>query len=275
MALFPDGIQSALCGVTPTNDFFIIAVGLILKKNDFRMRVNVNVADEDIAGAGTLVSVLENDLPIGRFVGIEIGVVHGLVIGVVANDKNLDFTIKVEVGEADVTVGGKTVWRRYGLGHCHGILIRIGSADDVHIVDGVAANQLLLRIVQYIASERHGVIGVVIIAVTVKRCPSVTQAFVAVGRSRTEPFQRGRIKNVAARIHFWITITVEVGERDHAIARSGSVGNIQQSAVDGVGADTLVIAMDEDGTLYGTVGFTITSDDVWPVGKINCILNGE
>ena len=114
-----------------------------------------------------------------------------------------------------------------------------------------------------------------ICAVAVRWRSPVTQAFVAVGRPRTEPFQRGRIKDVAARIHFWIAIAVEVGERDHAIAKSGAVGNVQQSTINGVGTDALVVAVHEDSALKGAIGPRITPDGVWAVGKIDGVWNSE
>ena len=63
----------------------------------------------------------------------------------------LAFAVKVEVGEADMAVLGES--RRWcdGLVNGNGVLGRIGAADNIYVVDCVAAYQFLFFVVEYIA----------------------------------------------------------------------------------------------------------------------------
>ena len=151
MLELPNGLQPVLWSVMPAVDVHW-AVGLLLfKEHDFGIRIGIDVSDERVACAKALDGLLEKNLPIGRFVGIKIDGAHGVVVGVVACDKHFAFTIKVEVGEADMAVRRETVWWCDGLVDSDGVECGIGTADDVNIVDRISTNQFLSSITKHIA----------------------------------------------------------------------------------------------------------------------------
>ena len=85
------------------------------------MYVCINVANEDITCASASVCFLEKNLATGGLVGIEICIIDGLVVGVVADDEYFTFAVEVEIGKADVAISRVTSWRRYGFVDRHGV----------------------------------------------------------------------------------------------------------------------------------------------------------
>ena len=103
MRLLPDGGEPVLTRVAPAIDIHGV-ISLFLQKDDFGMRIVINVANERIASAEALDGSLEENLPCRGFVGIEMANARSMVVGVVADDKYLAFAVKVEISKGGVTV---------------------------------------------------------------------------------------------------------------------------------------------------------------------------
>ena len=102
-----------------------------------------------------------------------------MVVAVVVYYQYLAFAVKVEVGETDVTVLWKSRGGSDGLIDRNGVLGRIGAADNIYVVDGVAAYQFLPFVAKHVAGQRHGEIASMVIDNTYGGT-SETETFVAV-----------------------------------------------------------------------------------------------
>ena len=194
-----------------------------------------------------------------------------MVVGIVTHNKHFAFAVKVEVSEAGMTVLCVSARRGNGLVDSDGIQAWFCTAYDVDIVNSIAANQFQFLVAEYIAGQRHCEIATVVVDNTYCSTPEA-EPHIVISRAGTKPFQRCSVENVAAGIYFWIAVTVEVSQGNHAITSCGTVGNVQQSAIDGVGAYFSVVTVDKDGALLRAVRFGIFAYGIGTVRDIDGVL---